>query len=121
MTDPEAALAADAPLLYEDFGTNVAFLSQSGKGDIQAAFAQADHTVKLRLVNQRVAPSSLEPRACLFDFDPASGEFTAWVSSQAIYRTREMLAGILGIEREHIRVYNAEVGGGFGSKNRLRR
>jgi len=116
VTDPEAALAPDAPLLYEDFGTNVAFFSQSGKGDIQAAFAQADRTVKLRLVNQRVAPSSLEPRACLFDFDTASGEFTAWVSSQAIYRTREMLAGVLGIERERIRVYNAEVGGGFGSK-----
>ena len=116
VTDPEAALAPDAPLLYEDFGTNVAFFSQSGKGDIQAAFAQADRSIKLRLVNQRVAPSSLEPRACLFDYDASSGEFFAWVSSQSIYRTRDALAGILGIDRSRVRVFNAEVGGGFGSK-----
>lgn len=116
VTDSEAALAPDAPLLYEDFGTNTAFLSQSGKGDIGAVFAQADHTVKLRLINQRIAPSSLEPRACLFDYDAASGEFFAWVSSQSIYRTRDALAGILGIDRNRVRVFNAEVGGGFGSK-----
>ena len=116
VTDPEAALAAGAPLLYEDFGTNVAFQSQSGKGDIEAAFAKADRTIKLRLVNQRVAPSSLEPRACLFDYDPASGQFTAWVSSQAIFRARDSVAGALGIDRSRVHVYNAEVGGGFGTK-----
>ena len=116
VVDPEAALAPDAPLLYEDFGSNVAFLSQHGKGDIQATFAHADHMMKLRLVNQLLAPSSLEPRACLFDFDPTSGELTAWLSSQAIYRARETLAAMLGMDRSRIRVHNAEVGGGFGSK-----
>ncbi|MGH2493688.1 MAG: xanthine dehydrogenase family protein molybdopterin-binding subunit [Ktedonobacteraceae bacterium] len=116
VTDPEAALAASAPLLYDDFGTNLAFQSQSGKGDIAAAFASAGHTVKLRLVNQRLAPSSLEPRACMFDYDPASGQFTAWVSSQSIYRVRDALAGILNIDRSKVRVFNAEVGGGFGAK-----
>ena len=116
MTDPEAALAPDAPLLYEEFGSNVAFHTQIGGGDIDAAFAQAEHIVHLRLVNQRVAPSSLEPRACMFDFDPASGELTAWLSSQAIYTARETLSRFLGIDRGKIRVRNAEVGGGFGSK-----
>ena len=116
VTDPEAALAAGAPLLYDVFGTNMAFQSQSGKGDIAAAFASADHTIKLRLVNQRVAPSSLEPRACMFDYDPTSGQFTAWVSSQSIYRVRDALAGILDIDRSRVRVFNAEVGGGFGTK-----
>ncbi|HVB22571.1 MAG TPA: hypothetical protein VNG51_11535 [Ktedonobacteraceae bacterium] len=74
VVDPEAALAQDAPLLYEDFGSNVAFESHSGGGDIAAVFAQADYTLKLRLVNQRLAPSSLEPRACLFDLDPHTGQ-----------------------------------------------
>jgi carbon-monoxide dehydrogenase large subunit len=119
VTDPEDALAPDAPLLYDEFGTNVAFRSQSGGGDIQAAFENADRIARLRVVNQRVAPSSLEPRACMFDFDPASGQFTAWLSSQAIYGAREMLAGFLGLDRNKIRVYNAEVGGGFGSKTRF--
>src|SRR5947209_6457486 len=116
VTDPEAALAADAPLLYEEFGSNLAFLSQSGGGDISAAFANADGVVRLRLVNQRLAPSSLESRACMFDFDPASGLLSAWISSQAIYRARDTLANYLGIDRSRIHVHNAEVGGGFGVK-----
>jgi carbon-monoxide dehydrogenase large subunit len=115
--DPEAALAADAALLYEDFGSNVAFHAHSGGGDLEAAFARADHITRLRLVNQRLAPSSLEPRACLYDYDPQSGQLVAWLSSQAVYRAREALSGMLGIDRSRIRVINAEVGGGFGSKN----
>jgi carbon-monoxide dehydrogenase large subunit len=115
VTDPEAALNADAPLLYEDLGTNIAFQTQIG-GDIEATFAQAEHRVRLRVLNQRVAPSSMEPRACLFDFDPASGELSAWLSSQAIYSARETLARCLGIQRDKVRVFNADVGGAFGTK-----
>ncbi len=117
VVDPEAALAPGAPLLYEDFGSNVVFHSHSGGGDIEAAFAWADHTIALRLVNQRLAPSSLEPRACLYDFDPESGQLVAWLSSQGVYRAREALSGMLGMDSSRIRVINAEVGGGFGSKN----
>ncbi|HLW01540.1 MAG TPA: xanthine dehydrogenase family protein molybdopterin-binding subunit [Ktedonobacterales bacterium] len=116
VSDPEAALAEDAPLLYEEFGSNVAFVAPAGGGDIQAAFDQADHIVRLRLVNQRLAPSSLENRACLLDFDPKSGILSAWLSSQALFRARETFAGFLGIDRSRIRVYNADVGGGFGAK-----
>ncbi|HEY7354863.1 MAG TPA: xanthine dehydrogenase family protein molybdopterin-binding subunit, partial [Ktedonobacterales bacterium] len=116
VTDPEAALAPDAPLLYEEFGSNVAFVTPASGGDIQAAFGQADHIVRLRLVNQRLAPSSLEPRACLFDFDPASGNLSAWLSSQSMFRARETLASFLGLERSHIHIHNADVGGGFGAK-----
>ncbi|HEV2663138.1 MAG TPA: molybdopterin cofactor-binding domain-containing protein, partial [Ktedonobacteraceae bacterium] len=117
VADPEEALAPDAPVLYEEFGSNVAFHTQIGGGDIDAAFAQAARVTRLRVVNQRVAPSSLEPRACLFDFDPASGELRAWLSSQAIYAARETLATFLGLKREKIRVFNAEVGGAFGTKS----
>jgi carbon-monoxide dehydrogenase large subunit len=119
LIEPEDALTADAPILYDEFGSNVAFRSQSGGGDIQRAFENAERVVRLRIVNQRVAPSSLEPRACMFDFDVNSGQFTAWLSSQAIYGARELLASSLGIHRDHVHVYNAEVGGGFGSKTRF--
>jgi len=117
VVDPEVALVPGVPLLYEDFGSNVAFQTRSGQGDLQATFAQTDHTITLRLVNQRLAPSSLEPRACLFDYDPTVGKLTGWVSSQGVYRMREALSSMLGIERDFIHVMNAEVGGGFGSKN----
>lgn len=116
VADPEAAVAPNAPVLYEELGSNVAFLSQLEGGDIGAAFENADHVIRLRLVNQRVAPSSMESRACMFDFDPASGELTAWVSSQGTYTMRETLASFLDINRSHIRVHNAEVGGAFGAK-----
>ena len=117
VVDPEEALAPDAPVLYEEFGSNVAFNTHVGGGDSDAVFAQAAHTTHLRVVNQRVAPSSLEPRGCLFDFDPASGELRAWLSSQAIYAARNTLATFLGLSREKIRVFNAEVGGAFGAKS----
>ncbi len=117
VTNPEAALAHDAPLLYADLDSNVAFDTQIVGGDLDAAFALADGVVHLRVVNQRVAPSSLEPRACLFDFHPDSGELRAWLSSQAIYTARETLAKFLGLKREKIHILNAEVGGAFGSKS----
>jgi aerobic carbon-monoxide dehydrogenase large subunit len=114
--DPEAAVAKDAPLIYEEFGSNIAFSSHYDGGDIDKAFAKADHITRLRVVNQRIAANPMEPRACLFDFDPATGELTAWLSSQAIYRAREMLAHFLDIDRTKIHVLNADVGGAFGTK-----
>ena len=116
VTNPEVALAADAPLLYEEFGSNVAVTAHSSGGDISSAFEQADRAVRLRLVNQRLAPSTMEPRACMFDFDPSTGELTAWVSSQSVFRARDMLAEFLSIDPRHISVHNADVGGGFGTK-----
>ena len=117
VSDPIAALAPEAPLLYKEFGSNIAFSQAASWGDSQAAFAKADHFISLRIVNQRLAPTSLEPRACLFDYDPATGELSAWVSSQAIFRARDMLAQFLGLDRKRINVHNATVGGAFGAKN----
>ncbi len=117
--DPEAALAKDAPLLYEEFGSNIAFTTQLSGGDVEAAFKRADRIIRLRVVNQRLAPSSIEPRVCMFDYDPASGVLSAWMSSQAIFRARDMLAAFLNLDSDHIGIHNAEVGGAFGAKNAL--
>ncbi|HZS75993.1 MAG TPA: xanthine dehydrogenase family protein molybdopterin-binding subunit [Ktedonobacteraceae bacterium] len=119
VTDPEAALAPEAALLYPDLGSNIAFSNQLEGGDIESTFAQASRILHLRLLNQRLAPLSLEPRACLFDFDPASGILDAWLSSQAVYRARQTLATFLKLPVERIHAHNAEVGGAFGAKNAL--
>lgn len=116
VSDPEAAIAPDAPLIYEEFGTNIAYTQPSAWGDVEGVFAGADHVTSLRLVNQRLAPSSMEPRACLFDYDEKSGILSAWLSSQSVYRARGALEYFLGLPPERIHVYNADVGGGFGSK-----
>jgi carbon-monoxide dehydrogenase large subunit len=113
---PEEALAPGAPLLYEELGSNIAIQLPSGGGDIEGAFIQAEHVVHLRVVNHRVAPSSLEARACLFDFDTATGQLSAWLSSQTIYQAQHALADALGLDRHKIRVRNAQVGGAFGAK-----
>jgi carbon-monoxide dehydrogenase large subunit len=116
ITDLEDALRPGAPLLYPDLGTNEVYRAPAGGGDIEAAFARASGTVNLRLVNQRVAACPLEPRACMFDFNPATGILTAWLSSQTIFGARETLAKSLGIPLNSIHVVNADVGGAFGSK-----
>jgi carbon-monoxide dehydrogenase large subunit len=114
--DPETALAPGAPLLYEELGSNVAIQIPSGGGDIEAAFAQADDIIRLRVVNQRVSPSSLEARACLFDFDAATGQLSAWLSSQTIYQAQRILAAALGLDQDRIYIRAAQVGGAFGAK-----
>ncbi len=119
VTDPEEALRPDAPLLYPQLGTNEAYHIPAGGGDVESAFARAAGVVNLRLVNQRVAASPMEPRACMFDFDPETGHLTAWVSSQSIFGARETLAESLGIPSASIHVVNADVGGGFGTKTNL--
>jgi aerobic carbon-monoxide dehydrogenase large subunit len=117
--DPETALAHDAQLLYEEFGSNIAFTTQLNGGDVEAAFKHAERIIRLRVVNQRLAPNSIEPRVCMFDFDPSSGILSAWMSSQAIFRVRDILAAFLNLDVDHIRIHNAEVGGAFGAKNAL--
>ncbi len=116
VVDPEQALEPDAPVLYEELGDNILYRMPVQGGDVEAAFKQAAHTVKLRLVNQRIAPASIEPRVCLFDFDAASGQLSAWVSSQSVFQTRDTLARFLKIAPERVHVHNAEVGGAFGAK-----
>jgi carbon-monoxide dehydrogenase large subunit len=117
ITDPEEALRKETPLVYPEFGTNQAFNHTSTGGDIQAAFGEADRIIRLRVVNQRVAASSIEPRACMFDYDGDTGEMTGWLSSQSIFRQRDVIAGFLGLDRTRIKIRNALVGGAFGAKN----
>lgn len=116
VTDLEEALRPDAPILYPDFGTNELFRVPVAGGDIAATFARASGTVNLRLVNQRLAASPLEPRACMFDYNPETRRLTCWLSSQSIFGARETLAEALGIPPDSIHVINADVGGGFGTK-----
>ena len=116
VTDPEEALRPDAPTLYPELGSNEAYRMPVSGGDIEAAFAQASGTVALRLVNQRIAASPMEPRGAMFDFDPETKRLTAWVSSQSVFGALRSLAGTLGLAPSSIHVVNADVGGGFGTK-----
>ncbi len=116
VVDPEAALAADSPIIHEAGNRNLAFRWGPIGGDVTEIFAQAAHTVELRLENQRVIPNAMEPRAALASHDADSGVTTVWTTTQSAHGAQEGLAGALGVDKESLRVIAPEVGGGFGAK-----
>ena len=84
------------------------------------AFASAAHVVALDLVNQRLAPCPIEPRALLASYDTASGRITLRASSQTPTGLRDTLCDeVLGIAHDKVRVLVGDVGGGFGMKTGL--
>ena len=119
VADPEEALTAGAPLLYEAWGTNQAFRWLKSSGDVDGALAGAHKVVELRLVNQRLIPSAMEPRAVVASYDAATDQLTIWTSTQIPHGIKSEVAPVLGIDPEKIRVIAPEVGGGFGAKSNV--
>ena len=116
VVDMEKALAADAPILHDELGTNQASAFQLAAGDIDKAFAEADVVVKQRLVNSRMAGAPLEGRGVLAEYNPGSGELTLTTSTQIPHFVKMLLAGALRMKEQNVRVITPEVGGGFGTK-----
>ena len=118
--DVEKALEPDAPLLYEEFGTNVALHMAPDTTQIDQIFAQtiADGgvTVKARIVNQRLIPNAMEGRGSIASYRKAEKSLTFWSSSQIPHILRNLLAGALSLPTHKVRVIVPEVGGGFGSQ-----
>ena len=120
VVDADAALAAGAPRVIPGALDNVACEMRHGDALAAAkAFAQAAHVVKLDLVNQRVAPCPIEPRAVLATVDAATRRLTLTVSCQTPTGLRDELAEVLGVPAESVRVLVGDVGGGFGMKTSL--
>lgn len=118
--DIEKAMQPGAPLLYEEFGTNVAFSLKPPSEEIDNIFEQTKANggvvVQARLVNQRLAPASMETRGVVAEYRKADQSLTVWSSSQIPHLLRNILAGQLNLPQHKVRVIVPEVGGGFGSK-----
>ena len=117
VTDVEAAVADGAPLQFEGLGTNVAVRRQR-QGPFRPVRA-ADHVVRVRMVNQRVAVAPIEGNAILVEPGRDSdrhGRVTAWVSTQHPHYARDLLADALGLAKDDVRVVAPHVGGAFGGK-----
>ena len=118
IANPEDALARDAPLVHASVPGNLAFDYEYGnQAATAAAFDAAQHVVRLRLESQRVAPCPMEPRACLVDFNAASGQFDLYVPNQGATMMRPGLCHILGLEPAKVRIHAQDVGGGFGARS----
>ncbi len=119
VTHPQDALAPGAPRLCDDAPDNICAEARHGDAAaVQAAFDAAAHCVALDLVNQRLAPSPLEPRCVLAMMD--GGRLTVRLSSQMPTGQRNSLAAALpGMTPETVRVLVGDVGGGFGMKTAI--
>ena len=125
VSDVEAALAEDAPLIHEDWRSyeadeelgrdgNVLGYSTVVKGDADAAMAEAEVVVKGRYVTDASQGAPIEPRALLAQWE--GDHVTVWSSTQVPYAARSGVAHVLQIPQSHVRIVVPLLGGGFGSK-----
>jgi aerobic carbon-monoxide dehydrogenase large subunit len=118
VVDPGEALKPGAPQVFADVPGNLCYDWNLGDlAAVEAAFAKAARIVKLDLVNNRLVPNAMEPRAAIGEFDRATGEYTLYTTSQNPHVIRLLMgAFVLHIPEARLRVVAPDVGGGFGSK-----
>ena len=124
--DVDAAMAPDAPLLFDDMITrgidppptkpsNVSKRVEYKLGDPDAAFKTADEVVEMSFKTAPVHQGYIEPQACVARFD-ADGQSELWSSSQGHFVVRSYTTQLLDMNLGDLRVYPAEIGGAFGGK-----
>jgi aerobic carbon-monoxide dehydrogenase large subunit len=115
--DLEAA-ASDSALVHEALGTNTSYTWSlvPDPAAVDRAFADAQHTVKERYVQQRLIPMAIEPRGVCVLPEPYGGDFTIYSATQIPHILKVMLGITLGLPEHKLRVVAPSVGGGFGSK-----
>jgi carbon-monoxide dehydrogenase large subunit len=118
VVNPVDALAPGAPLIHDQAPGNKCYTWAIGdKAAVDAAFATAAHVTKLDIVNNRLIPNAIEPRAALAVYDRADDAYTLYVTSQNPHVERLLMtAFVLGLPEHKVRVVAPDVGGGFGSK-----
>ena len=119
IVDPEAALAADAPLLHAEAGTNVLAAREFARGDAAGEMAAAALRVGGRFRFRRKTPAAIETRACLAEYDRGRRALTVTLSTQVPGIVRDLLADMLDMPGHGIRVVAPDVGGGFGGKGSI--
>ncbi|OFW44683.1 MAG: carbon monoxide dehydrogenase [Acidobacteria bacterium RIFCSPLOWO2_12_FULL_67_14b] len=127
VVDLEQAMTGKPTVIHQDFPNNLAVpLVPGGTGvgadssvddtAITKAFAGAEVVISQRMMNQRLAPSAIEPRGVVAHFEPGKGAMTIWSSTQNPHILRTMIAAMNGLGQDQVRAIAPEVGGGFGAK-----
>jgi carbon-monoxide dehydrogenase large subunit len=116
VTDPEKAIAEGAPAVHPEWPDNVAFTFHQEGGDTDQAFRDADVIVRQRITSQRLIPTAMETRGVIAEWRAGERSLTLHSSTQIPHLLRTLVAGILGMAENLLRVITPEVGGGFGSK-----
>jgi aerobic carbon-monoxide dehydrogenase large subunit len=121
VVDAREALAAQAPLLWDEAPGNLSYRFQRGdKPAVDAAFSTATHIVEIELVNNRLVVAPIEPRAAIGTYDAAADRFDLLLTGQGVHSLRRQLAeSVFNMPPDRIIVRAPDVGGGFGVKNFL--
>ncbi|MBN9260207.1 MAG: xanthine dehydrogenase family protein molybdopterin-binding subunit [Hyphomicrobium sp.] len=118
VVDVASAQAAGKAQIHDEAPGNTVYQWHLGDKDaVDAAFSKAAHVTKLDIVNNRLVPNAMEPRAAIGDYDAGQDQFTLYTTSQNPHVARLVLSAFIGIAPENkLRVIAPDVGGGFGSK-----
>jgi len=119
--DAMAALAAEAPLLWDEAPGNLSYRFERGdKAAVDAAVGGAAHTIEIELVNNRLVVAPIEPRAAIGHYDAAADRLELLLTGQGVHSLRQQLANaVFHVPPDRIVVSAPDVGGGFGVKNFL--
>src|SRR5713101_7462173 len=120
VTHSECALQEGAPRAWDEVPGNV--IVDTVFGDREAtdrAFAEASHVIKMKFHIGRCTAVAIEPRAALASYDAGTGRYTLYAGGGGAVRYKKDLASLLGVEPRDLRVLSCDVGGNFGSKNRV--
>ncbi len=124
VTDVDKAMAPDAPVIREgaaDYSVpegmhpNVVRYHESGRGDVEAGFAEADLVIEDSFVTEAAHQGYIEPHACLATLGN-DGKGELWCCTQGHWLVQKTCAALLGMETSQLRVTASEIGGGFGGK-----
>ncbi|MFM2391280.1 MAG: hypothetical protein RLZZ437_2835 [Pseudomonadota bacterium] len=118
--DMAAAVANPGHRVHDEIDGNLAFdwgWIEDNRAAVDAAFAAAPHVTTLELVNNRLAPNAMETRASIGDYDPGTGDYKLYTTSQNPHLSRLLISAfVMGIPENKLTVVAPDVGGGFGSK-----
>jgi 2-furoyl-CoA dehydrogenase large subunit len=118
VVDPEEALKPNAPLVFEEIGSNILWHNTFPYGDVEGTFAAADRIIDERVTIQRYCSTPLETFGVMAQFEPVTQSFTIWGHTQQPAQDLHVLAAAFGISPGQIRLIIPPMGGSFGNKVR---
>jgi len=127
--DVRTAMAADAPVIHEDFYPGAFILPtekylpnatrmQMGSGDLEKGFAEADIIVEREFTSETIHQGYIESHITTVKWDE-NNHITVWTATQGIFNLRDLTAGVLLVPMANVKVVPLEVGGAFGGKERM--
>ncbi len=118
VTDPHAALAADAPLVHQERGTNQLLHFPLRKGDITQGFAQADVVLEGTFSTSWQEHAFLQPEAGIA-YPDEQGRIVVETAGQWLHEDRRQIAAMLKLPEDSVVIRYAAIGGAFGGREDL--